>query len=63
MIEKKIFAFPAVLRIIVEALMVPVGYLMLLKHADGSYEHWLMAVLVTVSWLFLIKEMYRKTGE
>ena len=51
------------LQIIMQIIMVPVGYLMLLKHIYGSYEHWPMAVIVTVAWLAILKMQYDKIGE
>lgn len=55
--------FYAVVRIIIYALMVPFAYLALMKHLFGNYDHWPLAVAVTIAWLFLLREMYRKTGE
>lgn len=51
------------LQIIMQIIMVPVGYLMLLKHVDGSYEHWPMAVIVAVAWLAILKMQYDEIGD
>lgn len=55
--------FYAVVQMIIYALMVPFAYLALMKEVDGDYEKWPMAIIVTVAWLFILREMYRKTGE
>lgn len=55
--------FYAVVQMIIYALMVPFAYLALMKHLFGNYDYWPLAVAVTIAWLFILREMYRKTGQ